>query len=126
MLFSRKRFAFAAGVATVALLALPALAAANPGSGPDLVQRSGRLVVLHADHPDGTSTQQWMLVDGGDQVRVRAPEDVWIEPGTPVRLEGTMRNGELVLADSLSAVERTGPSPLAADQPVAASAARDA
>ena len=121
MLFSRKRFALAAGVATAALLALPALAGANPGSGPELVQRSGRLVVLHADQPDGSSTQQWMLVNGSDKMKVRAPGDVWIEPGSLVRLEGTMRDGELVLADSLSAVRRTGPSPLAADLPVAAS-----
>ena len=121
MVFSRKRFSLAAGVATVALLALPALAGANPGSGPELVQRSGRLVVLHADRPGGSSTQQWMLVDGSDELRVRTPGDVWIEPGTRVRLEGTMHDGELVLADSLSAVERLGPAPLAADQPVAAS-----
>ena len=116
-LFSRKRFALAAGIAAAALLALPALAGANPGRGPELVQRSGRLVVLHADRLDGSSTQQWMLVDGADQVRVHAPDDVWIAPGTPVRLEGTMQDGELVLADSLSAVERTGPSPLAAAAP---------
>ena len=96
------------------LLALPALAAANPGTGPELVQRSGRLVVLHADHGDGTSTQQWMLVDGTNRVPVRTP-DVWIDPGTPVRLEGTMRNGSLVLSDSLTAVMRTGRSPLQAD-----------
>ena len=101
----------------VALLVVPALANANPGAGPDLVQRSGRLVVLHADRLDGTSTRQWMLVNGAEQVRVRAPADVWIEPGTPVQLQGTMRGGELVLADSLSAVKPEGPAPLAADAP---------
>ena len=93
MLPSRKQFARAAGFAAIALLALPALAGANPGTGPELVQRSGRLVVLHADRYDGTSTRQWALVDGTDRVLVHAPDDVWIEPGTPVRLEGTMRSG---------------------------------
>ena len=107
-------FARAAGAAVLVLLALPALASANPGTGPELVQRSGRLVVLHADGSDGTSTQQWMLVNGTSRVPVRTP-DVWIDPGTPVRLEGTMRNGSLVLSDSLTAVRRTGPSPLQAD-----------
>jgi len=38
----RKRSSFVAGVTTLALLALPSLAFANPGSGPELVQRSGR------------------------------------------------------------------------------------
>ena len=38
---------------------------------------------------------------------MRAPDDVWIMPGTPVRLEGTMDGGELVLADSQTAVEET-------------------
>jgi hypothetical protein len=47
-------------------------------------------------------------------VPVRTPR-TWIDPGTPVRLQGTMRNGSLVLADSLSAVTRTGGSPLQAD-----------
>jgi hypothetical protein len=122
MLLSRKRFALAAVVATTALLALPALAGANPGSGPELVQRSGRLVVLHADRLDGSSTQQWMLVNGTDELPVRAPDDVWIEPGTPVRLEGTMHDGELVLADSLTAVKEEGHAPLAADPPATAAA----
>jgi hypothetical protein len=104
----------AAGAAVLLLLALPALAAANPGTGPDLVQRSGRLVVLHADRSDGTSTRQWMLIDGASRVPVRTP-DVWIDPGTRVRLEGTMRNGSLVISDSLTAVRRTGRSPFQAD-----------
>ncbi|MDP9257903.1 MAG: hypothetical protein M3Q31_15310 [Actinomycetota bacterium] len=104
----------AVGAAVLVLLALPALAAANPGTAPELVQRSGRLVVLHADRSDGTSTQQWMLIHGTSQLPVRTP-DVWIDPGTPVRLEGTMRNGSLVLSDSLTAVRRTGRSPLQAD-----------
>jgi hypothetical protein len=50
-----------------------------------------------------------MLVNGSEQVKVRVPDDVWIEPGTPVRLGGTMQDGELVPADSASAVKREGP-----------------
>ena len=96
MWYLRKRFSIAAGVATPALLALPSLASANPGTGPELVQRSGRLVVVHADRADGTSSEQWTLVNGASHVRVRAPDDVWITPGTPVRLEGTMVGGTLV------------------------------
>ena len=61
MLILRKRFTLAAWVATLALLALPSLASANPGTGPELVQRSGRFVVMHADRHDGTSTEQWAL-----------------------------------------------------------------
>ena len=116
------RFTLAAGAVALALLALPSLASANPGAGPQLVQRSGRLVVLHADRLDGTSTRQWTLVSGSRHVPVRLPGDLWIDPGTPVRLEGTMVNGALVLADSASAVEREGPSPLAADAPATAAA----
>ena len=82
----RKRFSFVAGVTTLALLALPSLANAHPGTGPELVQRSGRLVVVHGDRADGTSTRQWTLVQGATHVRVRAPAGVWISPGTPVRL----------------------------------------
>jgi len=96
----RKRSTFAAGVATLVLLALPSLAGANPGSGPELVQRSGRLVVVHADRADGSATRQWTLVRGAAHVPVRAPADVWVAPGTPVRLEGTMQDGTLVLAHS--------------------------
>jgi chitodextrinase len=114
MAIAETLLARAVSAAVLVLLALPALAAANPGTGPELIQRSGRLVVLHADHGDGTSTQQWMLIDGTSRVRVRTP-DVWIDPGTPVRLEGTMHNGSLVLSDSLTAVRRTGHSPLQAD-----------
>jgi hypothetical protein len=115
MVTLRKRLMLAGGVATLALLALPSLVSANPGAGPELVQRSGRLVVVHADRYDGTSTQRWMLVNGLDQVPVHAPRDVWIGPGSRVRLEGTMQNGTLVLADSLTAVKQLAPSPLAAD-----------
>ena len=110
----RKRFSFVAGVATLALLALPSLACANPGSGPELVQRSGRLVVVHADRADGGATRQWTLVQGASHVPVRAPADVWVAPGTPVRLEGTMQDGTLVVADSLTAVEETGVAPMLA------------
>ncbi|MDP9257902.1 MAG: hypothetical protein M3Q31_15305 [Actinomycetota bacterium] len=104
----------AGGVATLALLALPSLVSANPGSGPELVQRSGRLVVVHADRYDGSSTQQWRLVSGATSLPVRAPDHVWIDPGTPVRLQGTMQDGALVVADSLTAVKQTGLSPLEA------------
>ena len=105
----------AGGVAALALLALPSLVSANPGTGPELVQRSGRLVVLHADRDDGSSTEQWRLLTGARSLPVRVPGDVWVDPGTPVRLEGTLQNGALVLADSLTAVQQTGLSPLAAD-----------
>ena len=75
--YLRKRFSTAAGVATtLLLLALPSLASANPGTGPELVQRSGRLVVLHADRNDGTSSEQWMLENGASHVNVHAPDDV--------------------------------------------------
>ena len=110
----RKRLMLAGGVATLALLALPTLVSANPGTGPELVQRSGRLVVVHTDRYDGSSTQQWRLVAGATSLPVRAPADVWIDPGTRVRLEGTMHDGTLVVADSLTAVVRTGLSPLQA------------
>ena len=103
MLILRKRFTLAAWVATLALFALPSLASANPGTGPELVQRSGRLVVLHADRSDGTATRQWMLVNGSERLPVRAPE-VWIDPGSRVRLEGTIEAGQLVLSDSQTAV----------------------
>jgi hypothetical protein len=113
--YLRKRFSTAAGVATaLLLLALPSLASANPGTGPELVQRSGRLVVLHADRNDGTSTEQWMLEKGASHVNVHAPPDVWITPGTPVRLEGTMVGDTLNLADSESAVKETGVAPMLA------------
>lgn len=104
----------AGGVATLALLALPPLVGAKPRTAPELVQRSGRLVVVHADRRDGSSTQRWELVSGSTSLPVRVPEDVWVDPGTPVRLEGTMQNGSLVVADSLTAVRRTGLTPLEA------------
>lgn len=118
----RKSFPFVAVVATIALLALPPLASANPGTGPELVQRSGRLVVVHGDRADGTAMRQWTLVQGSSHTRVRAPDDVWIDPGTPVRLEGTMENGTLVLADSLTAVRKTGVAPMLAAAPATAAA----
>jgi hypothetical protein len=122
MVILRKRFTVAAGAATLALLALPSLASARPGLSPERVQRSGRLVVVHADRLDGTSTRQWMLVNGKSHVRVRVPDDVWVDPGTRVRLEGTMQNGALVLADSTAAVTQEGASPLAAAAPDLAAA----
>jgi hypothetical protein len=122
MVTLRKRLMLAGGVAALALLALPTLVSANPGTGPELVQRSGRLVVVHTDRYDGSSTQQWRLVAGATSLPVRAPDDVWIDPGTRVRLEGTMRDGTLVLADSVTAVVRTGLSPLQATAATAAAA----
>jgi hypothetical protein len=111
MLTLHMRFSLASGAAILALLALPSLAGATPGTGPQLVQRTGRFVVLHADRADGTAIQRWMLVDGRARIPVRPPE-VWIDPGSLVRLEGTMQGGQLVLADSASAV-----TPLAAAAP---------
>lgn len=121
MVTLRKRLMLAGGAAALALLALPSLVSANPGTGPELVQRSGRLVVVHADRYDGTSTERWALVRGATSLPVRAPDDEWIAPGTPVRLEGTMQNGALVLADSLTAVTQTGLSPLESDAAAAPS-----
>jgi chitodextrinase len=118
----RKRTSFVAGVTILALLALPSLASATPGTGPELVQRSGRLVVVHGDRPDGTATRQWTLVQGLSHVPVRTPEDVWVDPGTPVRLEGTMQDGTLVVADSQTAVRETGAAPLLAAAPATAAA----
>jgi hypothetical protein len=115
------RSTLAAGVAALALLALPTLAAANPGTGPELVQRSGRLVFMHVDRPDGTSSQHWVLTNGLRQLAVRAPAGMWIPPGSSVRLQGTLQDGALVLADSATAVEQlaAAPSAVAAD-PLAA------
>src|SRR6185503_10980082 len=90
--------------------------------GPELVQRSGRLVVVHADRADGGATRQWTLVQGASHVPVRAPDDVWVDPGTPVRLEGTMQDGTLVVADSLTAVQETGVAPMLAAAPATAAA----
>jgi hypothetical protein len=109
----RKRFSLAAGIATLALLALPTLAAANPGNGPELVQRSGRLVFMHMDRRDGSSSQRWVLENGLRQLPVRMPAGVWVDPGSRVRLEGTLQDGTLVLADSLSAVDQLAPAPAA-------------
>ena len=109
----RSRAALATVAASIALLALPALAGANPGTGPDLVRRSGQFVILHADGSDGSTTRQPMLVVGLRQTPVRAPGDVWIEPGSRVRLEGTMQNGVLVLGDTVTAVTELAPARLA-------------
>ena len=112
----RKRLSIAAGAATLLLLVLPSLASANPGTGPELVQRSGRLVVVHGDRFDGSSTpRQWMLVSGPSHVPVHAPPDTWVTPGTPVRLQGAMVDGTLQLADSATAVTTTGVAPMLAD-----------
>jgi chitodextrinase len=121
MLILRKRFTLAAGAATLVLLALPSLASARPGTGPELVQRSGRFVVVHADRDDGTATQRWMLVNGSQRLPVRAPE-VWIDPGSRVQLEGTLQDGALVLSDSVTAVTELSPAPLAADATASAPA----
>ena len=117
MVIAKTLCARAAGLAALALLALPSLASANPGKGPELVQRSGQFVIVHADGRDGSSTRQAVLRDGLARTPVRAPADVWIEPGARVRLEGTMQNGTLVLADSVTAVKQTAPSPLQAGAP---------
>jgi chitodextrinase len=108
------RLARAAAIAALALLALPPLAGANPGRGPSLVQRSGRLVFMHADRADGSSSQRRVLADGLAQLPVRVPAGTWIEPGSRVRLEGSMQDGTLVLADSLTAVEQLAAAPAAA------------
>ncbi|MDX6561954.1 MAG: hypothetical protein QOD65_1768, partial [Gaiellales bacterium] len=118
----RKRSSIVAGVATLALLALPSLVSANPGTGRELVQRSGRLVVVHGDRADGTATRQWTLVQGPNHVPVRAPADVWVDPGTPVRLEGTPAGDTLILADSVTAVQTTRVAPKAAAADAAAGA----
>ena len=117
MVIAKTLCARAGGLAALALLALPSLASANPGKGPELVQRSGQFVIVHADGRDGSSTRQAVLRDGLARTPVRAPADVWIEPGARVRLEGTMQNGTLVLADSVTAVKQTAPSPLQAGAP---------
>jgi chitodextrinase len=109
----RSRPALATVAAGVALLALPALAGANPGSGPELVRRSGQFVILHADGRDGSAIRQPMLVDGLRRTPVRAPGDVWIEPGSRVRLEGAMQDGTLVLGETLTAVTQLAPARLA-------------
>jgi len=121
----RKQLSIAAGAATLLLLVLPSLASANPGTGPELVQRSGRLVVVHADRFDGSSTgRQWMLVKGALHVPMDAPPETWIAPGTPVRLQGMMVDGTLQLADSATAVTQTGVAPMLAASTAAAPAVR--
>jgi hypothetical protein len=116
MLTLSKRFLLATGFATLALFALPPLAGANPGAGRELVQRTGRFVVLHADRADGTAVQRWMLVHGRERLSVRPP-DVWIDPGALVRLEGTMQDGQLTLSDSLTAVTQLAAAPQVAEAP---------
>jgi hypothetical protein len=117
MAIAKTLCARAAGAAALVLLGLPSLAGANPGKGPELVQRSGQFVIVHADARDGSSTRQAVLRNGLAHTPVRAPADVWIEPGARVRLEGTMQNGTLVLADSVTAVKRTAAPALQADAP---------
>ena len=107
----RSRLCLIPGIVLLALLALPQLALAKPGGGPELAQLSGRFVVLHADERDGASTHEPMLVNGLGETPVRTPPGVWINPGARVRLQGTMRNGTLVVADSLSSVRQLAPSP---------------
>ena len=73
--------------------------ARTPGTGPELVQRSGQFVILHADGRDGSSTRQPMLVETGSRRRrCGRPPTSGSSPGARVRLEGTMQNGTLVLA----------------------------
>ena len=86
-LLPKSRVALAAAIASLVLLAIPSIAGANPGTGPDLVRRSGQFTILHADMLDGSSTREPMLVDGDRQTPVHAPGDVWIEPGSRVRLD---------------------------------------
>jgi hypothetical protein len=112
-LFSRRRLTLAAGAASLALLALPVLAGAHPGVGPHLTQRSGQFVILHADERDGGSTHQPMLVRGLQYTPVQAPDDLWIEPGARVRLEGTVQGGSLVLGDTVTAVTPLAAAPAA-------------
>jgi hypothetical protein len=105
------RLLLSAGIAVLSLLAIPQIAGANPGAGPRLVQRTGTFVILHADIRAGGSTRQPMLATGVRETPVRAPDGLWIEPGSRVRLEGTMQGGALVLADSETAVRRLAASP---------------
>jgi fibronectin type 3 domain-containing protein len=117
MAIAKTLCARAGAVAALLLLALPSLAAANPGKGPTLVRRSGQFVIVHADGRDGRSTRQAVLRDGLTRTPVRPPADEFIEPGARVRLEGTMQNGTLVVADSVSAVQQTAPAALEAGAP---------
>jgi chitodextrinase len=119
---SKMRSPLAAAAVCLALLALPQAASARPGHGAAFVQRSGQFVILHADGRDGSSTRQGVLVSARRHTPVRMPDDVWIDPGSRVRLQGSMQNGTLVLADSLTAVTRTRRSPLEADAAGLASA----
>jgi hypothetical protein len=112
---SRRRWALAALAASCSLLGVPALAGASAGHGPELVRRSGQFVILHADGRDGSSSREWMLVNGLLHTPVQAPDEVWIEPGSRVRLEGSMQDGILVLGDTLTAVTEISPARLAAD-----------
>ena len=125
----RKRFTLAGGVATLALLALPSLASANPGTGPELVQRSGRLVVVHADRDDGSSTQRWMLGTGATSLPVRVPADVWVDPGTPRPARGHAAGRDARargLADAPSTQTGLAPLAAAAARPIAAPASYSA
>ena len=76
MAIAKTLCARAAGLAALVLLALPSLASANPGKGPELVQRSGQFVIVHADGRDGSSTRQAVLRDGLARKQVQEPADV--------------------------------------------------
>jgi hypothetical protein len=107
----RTRLSTAAVATALLLLTFPTLASAHPGTGPELVQRSGRLVVLHADRSDGTTVERYALVNGARHIAVDAPAGIRITPGARVRLEGTLVGATLRLADSESAVTQTAADP---------------
>ena len=110
MVTLRKRLMLAGGVATLALLALPSLVSANPGTGPEFVQRSGRLVVMHADRLDGSSSQRWVLENGSISCRCEHAGDVWVDPGSRVRLRGApCRTGSSCSPTRSRAVEEERP-----------------
>ena len=111
-LIIRSRSALAAMAASFAAARAAVARRRTPRQGPELVQRSGTFTILHADGRDAVATRQWTLVDGLQSTPVRAPADIWIEPGSRVRLEGTMQNGALVLGDTLTAVTQLAPAQL--------------
>ncbi len=90
----------------------------SPARGPERLPRSCSAAAASSSCTptglDGSSTHEWTLVNGTRHLPVRMPAGVWADPGTPVRLEGTMRDGTLVLSDSATAVAQLGLSPLEA------------
>ena len=76
------------------------------------MQRSGgQFVILHADERDGGPTRQWTLVNGLQYTPLRAPDDVWIDPGSGVRLRGRDdRAARSCSADTLTTVHQLAPS----------------